>query len=501
MLKKNYLSTFLTLLILLTLVSWSLFYPSAGFGQVDKPTVLPAMSQATAANQAVALAVGDEYTCALTASSGVKCWGRNAYGTLGDGTTTDRTTPVDVVGLTSGVQAIAGSFSQTCAQTSDGAVQCWGNIVHGTGIYIDAIPVEISGWSGGVQRVAPGKFHICALTGVGGVQCLGFNNSGEVGQGDEDPLIRRNWHDTPVEVLGLGSGLQTVAAGFYYNCALTAGQSVVCWGNNSYGQLGDGTTTERRRPTAVSGLSAVQALAPHSAHTCALLQSGGVTCWGENSYGQLGDGTTSAHLTPVDVLITGVQSIATGSAHSCAVLINGGVNCWGWNAAGQLGDGTMTDRLTPVAVIGLESGVSAIAAGFAHTCALMTTGEVKCWGGNTWGQLGNGETSSGSSIPIAVIGFGASAPPTPTPTPSPTSQPGDGNGDGQVDAGDITACVLEIFDGDGAFWLDASGGTFPGTSGCDANTDTTIDAGDLACTVLLIFNGQTACVTASSESR
>ncbi len=353
-----------------------------------------------------AIAAGGSHTCALTQDGGVKCWGDNRYGQLGDGTTDNRSTPVDVSGLTSGVAAIAAGGSHTCALTQDGGVKCWGDNRYGQlgdgTTDSRSTPVDVVGLSSGVAAIAAGGSHTCALTQDGGVKCWGANGFGQLGDGTTDN------RSTPVDVVGLSSGVAAIAAGGSHTCARTTGGGVKCWGDNRYGQLGDGTTTSSRTPVDVSGLSSgVAAIAAGGSHTCARTTGGGVKCWGYNEYGQLGDGTTTwGSIAPVDVvgLSSGVAAIAAGGSHTCARTTSGGVKCWGDNRYGQLGDGTTDNRSTPVDVSGLTSGVTAIAAGGYHTCALTQDGGVKCWGANGFGQLGDGTTDS-RSTPVDVVGL------------------------------------------------------------------------------------------------
>jgi alpha-tubulin suppressor-like RCC1 family protein len=302
---------------------------------------------------ATAIAAGDEHTCALTITAGVKCWGRNDFGQLGNGTTTDRHTPVAVSGLASGVAAIASGGDHVCALTSGGAVKCWGDNARGPlgdGTTTERLtPVAVSGLAGGVASLAAGADHTCALTNAGGVKCWGGNGSGQLGDGTTTT------RHLPVDVSGLTSGIAALAAGDEHTCALTSAGAVKCWGGNDTGQLGDGTATERHTPVAVSGLaSGVATIAAGVYHTCALTSAGAVKCWGENDFGQLGDGTRTGRRIPVAVsgLAGGVAALVAGGDHTCALMSAGGVKCWGDNVAGQLGDGTTTQRHTPVEVIG-----------------------------------------------------------------------------------------------------------------------------------------------------
>jgi RHS repeat-associated protein/uncharacterized repeat protein (TIGR01451 family) len=388
----------------LTNTGWVKCWGSNDSGQLGNGMPAPALHVTPVAvsgltSGVTAITVGYYHTCALTSAGVAKCWGSNSFGQLGDGTVTNHITPMDVSGLANGVTAISGGGWYNCALTTSGGVKCWGANSSGQlgdGTMIDRLtPVDVSGLTSGVIAISASNTdyaHTCALTSLGGVKCWGYNGSGELGDGTTTDRL------TPVDVSGLTSGVIAIAASDSYTCALTSAGGVKCWGYNGTGQLGDGTTTDHITPMDVSGLtSGVTAIAAGGNHVCALTSAGGVKCWGFNYYGALGNGITSPTVItrPMDVvgLTSGVTAIVGGIWHTCAMTTSGGVKCWGFNNKGELGDGTMTNRLTPVDVSGLASGVSAIAAGYDHTCALTTSGAVKCWGNNNDGKLGNGESS------------------------------------------------------------------------------------------------------------
>ena len=374
----------------------------------------PSADAATKANATIAavlasakqVAAAGGHTCALTATGGVKCWGVNVDGELGDGTTLEKHSPVDVSGLTSGVTAISLGWRQSCALTAGGGVKCWGynsNGQLGDGTTVEKhSPVDVSGLTDGVIAIAAGHLHTCALTTGGRVKCWGGNSTSQLGDGT---TVEKH---SPVDVSGLTSSVTAIAAGYDFTCVLKAEGGVMCWGNNDFGQLGDGTTILRATPVDVSGLTGrVTAITGKNIHACALTAAGGVMCWGFNAYGQLGDGTTLDKHLPVDVsgLTNGVAAIAAGAWHTCAVTAGGGAKCWGENNTNQLGDGTTLNRSSPVDVNGLTNGVAAIAAGAEHTCALTAGGGLKCWGWNKYGNLGDGTTTN-RSMPVDVVGYG-----------------------------------------------------------------------------------------------
>ena len=358
----------------------------------------------------------DTHTCALTAEGKAYCWGMNLYGQLGNNSTTNSSTPV-AVQMPAGVsfQSIAAGYYHTCALTTEGKAYCWG--VNGYGqlgnnsTADSHIPVAVQMPAGvSFQSIAAGYYHTCALTTTGKAYCWGLNNQGRLG--NNSTTISR----IPVAVqMPAGVSFQSITAGTAYTCALATTGHAYCWGVNGYGQLGNNSTTISRIPVAVQMPAGVsfQSIAADYYHTCALTTTGQAYCWGMNSYGQLGNNSTTNSSTPVAVQMpAGVsfQSIAAGVFHTCAITTTGKAYCWGANPHGQLGNNSTTNSLTPVAVQ-MPAGVSfqSIAADYYHTCAITTTGQAYCWGMNSYGQLGNNSTAD-SLIPLAVSSAGVNVP-------------------------------------------------------------------------------------------
>jgi alpha-tubulin suppressor-like RCC1 family protein len=299
--------------------------------------------------------------------------------------TAPRATTVGCSGGSCIISACVAGYADCDPSFSNGCETTLGTLAH-CGSCTDSCGWDCEGTCNDAVAVHAGFSHACTVRDAGDVVCWGSNSHGQVGTGTLSEAVI-----FPVQVSGLPSRVTRLATGTRHTCALMDSGAVWCWGDNDDGELGDGTTAGRARPAAVSGLGGGVISVVAGQHTCALTDSGGVRCWGRNAVGQVGDGTTTSRTTPVGVsgLASGVVALAAGQSHTCALLSSGTVRCWGSNGSGRLGDGTTTARHTPVDVSGL-TGVVAIGAGDDFTCALLASGSVRCWGDNTLGQLGDG---------------------------------------------------------------------------------------------------------------
>jgi alpha-tubulin suppressor-like RCC1 family protein len=270
----------------------------------------------------------------------------------------------------------------------------------------------------GVTSASARLATTCAVTDAHQVRCWGNNSHGQVGDGT---TTDRSTARLVRKVAGAGALLEVaqVTVGDEHACARLTNGRAVCWGHNPDGRLGDGTTTDTSRPVVVlnglgSGpLTGVAQLSAGSAHTCARLTSGRVACWGANGDGQAGGGGGSVHTLPTIVLsgtgvgpLEDIAQVAAGRTSTCARKVGGQVRCWGDNGLGQLGDGTQIDRILPRPVVGLLgagrlTGVAQLASADQHVCARLTNGQARCWGWGNEGELGAGDGLN-STTPVTV---------------------------------------------------------------------------------------------------
>ena len=336
-------------------------------------------TDAQVGHRAVQIAAGGRFTCALMSDGVAKCWGLNNEGQLGDGTLVSRTAPAPVLGLPWAPQRLAIGWAFGCA-LHDGAVFCWGRGTEGQlgdGTFVSRpTPAAVTGLGDTRLLATSGDaHHICAVPSGGAMKCWGFNPFGQLGDGTTTNRA------LPTELPGM-TDVALISCSVELTCIATAAGTARCWGGSAYGQLGDGTKTARPQPIEPIGLGPVSALATGYGQTCAVLRAGGaVWCWGSNGNGEVGDGSGMERLTPVSASgLAGAVSVAAGVYHSCALMNDGTVQCWGFNQDGELGNGTVLGiRTTPGPVLGISTAV-AISAGDYHTCALLADGSVACWG-------------------------------------------------------------------------------------------------------------------------
>lgn len=421
-------------------------------------TNLPAVSLGTGRTARMVTA-GVEHSCALLDNGTVKCWGDNSLGQLGLGDTADRgdqpgemgdALPVVDLGTGRTAITISAAASHTCAVLDTHAVKCWGSAEVGQlgtgdtnhrgdqlGEMGDALPVVDLG-SGIVPRaISTGRFHTCVQVDDTGVKCWGLNTNGQLGTGDTvtrgdepgemgDALPRVETTTVIVGLTSMGSA-NCVAGG--------ATDDVMCWGANAKGQLARGDVEPSLSPSFASTGFAV-AVAGGLEHLCVVRTNATIRCVGANDSGQLGIGSTNnvgddpgetLNLANVDLSHTATPTaMATGDYHSCFILPDGGLRCLGDNLNGALGYGDTTNRGTTPSTVGnslpyvdLGTGRTAVAvaASFANTCAILDDGSLKCWGRNTEGHLGLGDTAArgdqpgemGDALPAVDLGTGRTA--------------------------------------------------------------------------------------------
>jgi alpha-tubulin suppressor-like RCC1 family protein len=346
------------------------------------------------------------HSCGVTTDDRAYCWGNNEYGQLGNGTNSGpedcngwpcSIRPVAVLGGLRFREVSAGGLS-SCGVTTDNRAYCWGRNAEGQlgdGTQTMRLtPVAVAGGRR-FRQVRVGNNHACAITLLDVAFCWGYNATGQLGDGTSTERI------TPVRVAG-GHLWRQLSAAAGYTCGVTTGNRPYCWGGNSSGQLGDGTTIRRLNPVAVSGGLLFSQIDAGFRHTCAVRTTDDrAYCWGLNQDGALGDGTTTRRLRPVAVSGTRrFDHLNAGGNHTCGVTLAGRGFCWGVNLGGQLGDGTTTRRLKPTP-LGVDLPLDEVSAAYGSSCGVAADQRAYCWGTNYAGQLGDG-TNTPRHLPVPV---------------------------------------------------------------------------------------------------
>lgn len=368
------------------------------------------------------VAMGYQHLCVLLSGGALRCWGDNTYGQLGRGDTLNQgddpgELPADAVPLGGVVKQAMAGVGHTCAALAGGDdVRCWGRSNYGQlgygntaslGDQVGEMPPPDVNVGADILAVSLGEVHSCALTTGGKVRCWGRNKHGELGYGHSSDLFAPNLSDVP----GIAE-VEQLALGAFYSCVLQSDGVVRCWGENVFAQLGQGNLQwlgdeGGEMPPAPINLGGVATqIATGYVHACVRMQNGQVRCWGHGQYGKLGNGSQDTvgdgggEMPPEDVALGGpAKEVVAGADHSCALLETGKVKCWGRGGDGALGNASTTDIIMPAQFpppdVDLGGEATRI---WSHlgksTCALLTDGSLRCWGLNSHGQLGYGHTDN-----------------------------------------------------------------------------------------------------------
>jgi alpha-tubulin suppressor-like RCC1 family protein len=379
--------------------------PTAPAGAPARPVAsatAAAVAVATAAPALVQVNAGGQHTCGVAASGQAWCWGNNEDGQLGTGNTDSSLTPAPVAGGLAFRQISAG-IGHTCAVTTGDRLYCWGE-AHLVGVASPPAPVTAPLTVAPTlrfQAVSAGANHTCAITaGDRRAWCWGDNTDGGLGDGTT------TFRSTPVPVAG-GRAWRQVTAGNLFTCGITTTNVAFCWGADRGGTLGDGPTRQRRlKPVAVSGDLRFTQISSGETHTCAVATTGRAWCWGKNFAGMIGDGTTTDRYVPSVVTIRGrtFGRLTAGTSHTCGETTTNETYCWGSNLSGQLGNGNPFGgrALRPSLVVGGFAFAQVDADGD-HACGRTPDNVVRCWGSNAAGQLGDGTTTNRPE-PTPIVG-------------------------------------------------------------------------------------------------
>jgi len=417
----------------------AIFITACAYLAVPSPVRVRANISISAIDPTGRIAAGDKHTCAIAVDDVIWCWGDNTYSQLGSSAFTNEFswTPVKTTALPGSriAKRIVAGANHTCVLATDGTVWCWGYNGYGSVGVIGSNqpdPVQVT-LGGTATMIAAGGFTTCAVLSENSLQCWGRNNKGQLGNGTSGST----GVSTPVYTSSVPSTVAHIEIGATHSCAISVAGAAWCWGEFTNGRLGTTASSDAETPTATAFLGGLASeISAGGAHTCALLTNGTITCFGNNNTGQLGQAiTTASSSTPIVVtLVATATHVSVGKQFTCALLSTAVVHCFGDDAKGQLGFGTSGSfRETPAAVTGLTGTVVDVVAGTSHACAVMSTGQVRCWGLNDQGQLGIGSQSNVSTataistlnvVPTTTVAPTTVAPTTVAPTTvAPTTVP------------------------------------------------------------------------------
>ncbi len=447
-------------------------------------------------DDAVSISSAGVHACALHSNGEISCWGRNWKGSSGDVATGDAPpVPIKIDGIDDATVMTAGSLI-SCAVSENDEMRCWGSLVdsdftENEAGQISPVPT-LPEWMStldfeDIKKIQVGGGHFCILYQNKTVTCIGVNIFGQLGNGEFGEVVSFAISNVP-DI----DDATDISTGLHHSCALHESGEVSCWGRNHFGQLGTGEAlvgAHSAVPQRVLGITDAIAIDTGTLHTtCALHENGEVSCWGQNDFGELSanaDASTDHSAVPVKIEgISDATAITASTFHVCALHENGEVSCWGGGFFGQLGtdeeiiDGFST---TPVKTAGI-SDATAISAGNSYTCALHETGEITCWGTNVFGQLGNGEAldTSNSRTPVEVI-FSTTAGPAPV---APNYD---------IAAGNNHTCTLN----DGKVWCwgrNLHGQLGNGESGATAHSSTPVEVEGITDAVAVGAGWEHTCV-------
>lgn len=408
----------------------AIFITACAYLAVPTPVRVRANVSISAIDPTGRIAAGDKHTCAIAVNNIIWCWGDNQFSQLGSSALPDLPSliPVQTTVLPGSriAQRIVSGANHTCVLATDGTVWCWGQNGNGNlgdGSFLNqGDPVQVV-LDGTATMIAAGGSTTCAALSDNSLKCWGKGSSGQIGNG---AALLSNGTPVSTSLVPDSFTVAHIEIGTTHSCAISVAGAAWCWGQSTFGRLGTTASSNAVTPTATASLGGTASeVAAGGAHACALLTNGTISCFGSNNMGQLGlTPTPTANPTPTLVTLAATAThVTAGSQFTCALLSTAVVHCFGDNASGQLGSGSSgAARETPGAVTGLTDTVVDVVAGASHACAVMSTGQVRCWGKNDLGQLGIG-TQSDSTIGTAIATLNVVPTTTTTTTPTTTVAP------------------------------------------------------------------------------